>query len=64
MAKQILFDELHVTIFVPSGLGDRAIGKIRKTLAAGSLRSALRRALRDFILRHPELKPARIAVTG
>lgn len=62
--KQILFDELHVTIYVPSGLADRAAGRIRKTLAAGSLHSALRRALRDFILRHPELKPARISITA
>jgi hypothetical protein len=64
MAKQILFDELRVTVFVPSALGKPAIAKIRRTLSDGSLRASLRRAVRDFILRHPELKPIRIAVTG
>jgi hypothetical protein len=64
MAKQILFDELRVTVFVPSTLRERAIGKIRRALAKESLRGSLRRAVRDFVLRHPELKSVRIEVTG
>jgi hypothetical protein len=64
MARQILFDELRVTVYVPSALCERDLGKIRMALAKDSLRASLRRAVRDFVLRNPKLKPVRITVTG
>ena len=62
MARQILFDELHVTVYMPKALGDRELSRIRRVLAKDSLRTCLRLAVRAFVLRHPELKPIRIAI--
>jgi hypothetical protein len=63
MADFVLFDELHLSIRVPTDLDDAACDAIRRILESRQFRSALRRAVDECIRHYPELAPVRIRIS-
>jgi hypothetical protein len=57
MSRNIVLDELHLTVFVPRGLSDAMCNAGRRFLVA------LRQAIRDVFRCHPPLSSARVTVT-
>jgi hypothetical protein len=63
VAKAILMDEFHLTIYAPPGLPQSAYEAIRPGLDDRRFRADLRRAIRDACLRHPPLDTIHFTVT-
>ena len=55
MAKLILIDEIHFTVFAPSSLRTASFRAIRRTLRSGRFQAALRRAVHGILARYPSL---------
>ncbi|MBL8799777.1 MAG: hypothetical protein JNM56_38200 [Planctomycetia bacterium] len=55
MAKPILIDEIHLTIFMPPGLRAESFRAIRRTLRSGRFQAALRRAVHGVLARYAAL---------
>lgn len=62
MAKVILMDEIHVSVFAPHGLHPAAYRAIRRALDRTGFRAGLRRAVRDVVRWHPSLSKVRITL--
>ena len=55
MAKPILIDEIHLTVFAPSSLRAESFRAIRRTLRSGRFQAALRRAVHGVLARYTAL---------
>jgi hypothetical protein len=63
MSRNIVLDELHLTVFVPRGLSDAMCNAALKALQGRRFLVALRQAIRDVFRCHPPLSSARVTVT-
>ena len=63
MAKAIVMDEFHLTIYAPRGLPESAYDLLRRALDDPLFRADLRRAIKEVFLRHPPLDTIRFCVT-
>ncbi len=63
MAKAILFEEYHLTIYVPHGMPKTRYVAIRRTLNTLRFLAELRRALFDVVRHHPTLRNVKLAIT-
>jgi hypothetical protein len=61
MPRASLIDELHLTLYAPRGLPERAYAAMRRTLTGPGFRDRLGRAVRDAVRHYPS--PARVRVT-
>ena len=64
MADYLPFDEFRLLIGVPQNLNEATCDAIRRVLESRPFRVGLRRALRQFVRRHPELAPVRVRISG
>ncbi|MBL8795463.1 MAG: hypothetical protein JNM56_16280 [Planctomycetia bacterium] len=55
MAKIILIDEIHLSLFVPPGLRTESFRGIRRALRSARLQAALRRAIQGVFARYAAL---------
>jgi hypothetical protein len=63
MAKAIVMDEFHLTIFAPRTLPESAHTSLRQALDDPLFRADLRQAIRHTFLRHPPLDTIHFSVT-
>jgi 2'-5' RNA ligase len=63
MAKALLIEELHLTVFAPGGLPEAEYEAIRRTLDAVRFQADLRRAVRDVLRQYPALSKTRVMIT-
>jgi hypothetical protein len=63
MNNHLLFDEFHLSFHVPKDLDDAACNAIRRILQSRTLRSALRRAVRQIVRPYPDLHPVRVRLS-
>jgi hypothetical protein len=63
MAKTIMMDEVHVTVLAPHGLTRHVYESMHRALCKPAFAHELRRTIRNFIRRFPELAKARIKVS-
>ena len=63
MARSILMEELHLTVYAPYGLPDQEYDAIRRTLDGAHFRVGLRRVVRRFCRRQPSLARVRVQLT-
>jgi hypothetical protein len=63
MAKNVLMEEYHVTVYAPSKLKEAAYNAIHRTLTGKRFRAALGRAVEAVVRRHPSLHHIRISIT-
>jgi hypothetical protein len=63
MAKRILLDEFHLTVYAPGGLGEPEYDAIRPALDEPELHAALARAVRRDLRRSPPLSPVRVRLS-
>jgi hypothetical protein len=63
VSKRILFDEFHLGVFVPRGLGDAEVDAIRQVLNDPAFQAHLRRLIRDMIRQYPTLSPVRVRLS-
>jgi hypothetical protein len=64
MDQHVLFDELHLTILVPTELDDGACDAIRRILDSRTFRTELRRAIRQLFRRYPDLAVVRLRISN
>jgi hypothetical protein len=64
MDQHVLFDELHLTILVPTQLKDAACVAIRRILDSRPFRTDLRRAVRQLLRRYPDLAVVRLRISS
>jgi hypothetical protein len=63
MAKRILLDEFHLTVYAPGGLSDPEYEAIRRAQNEPELHAALARAARRVLRRFPPLRPVRVRLS-
>jgi hypothetical protein len=63
MAKEIVMEEFHLTIYAPSTLAEAAYAAIRRALDRSGFRAELGRAARAVLQRHPPLRQARVTLS-
>ena len=63
MANFILMEELHLSIYAPSGLLDADLDAIHRAVSRRRLRVRLRRVVRRVLRHHPALQRVRLTVT-
>jgi hypothetical protein len=63
MAKAILMDEFHLTVFVPRGLRAAEYDAVRRTLDGVGFRAKLGRAARGVFRQYPSLSKVKITIT-
>ncbi len=63
MARFILLDELHLTIYAPCGLPETDYDAMTRTLSGSRLRRRLLRATRRVLRRFPALQKVRLTLT-
>ena len=63
MARIILMDQFHLSIYAPRGLSGQEYDSIRHTLDAPLFRVGLRRVVRRFCRREPSLARVRVRLT-
>ncbi len=56
MARGIVLEEFHLTVYAPRGLPDGEYDAMRQALDDPPLHARLRRAARHVLRRHPALK--------
>jgi hypothetical protein len=64
MSEHVLFDEFRLVLRVPADLDEAACDSIRHSLESRPFRTGLRRVLRQFLRRYPELTPVRVRISG
>lgn len=64
MDQHVLFDELHLTILVPTGLDDSACDAIRRILDSRTFRTELRRVVRQLFRQYPDLDVVRLRISS
>ena len=60
----MLFDEFRLMVLVSADLEESACAAIGRTLEGQPFRSALRRAVRQFVRQYPDLDPVRVRISG
>lgn len=63
MAKNILIDEIHLTVFAPSGQRAKSVRAIGRALRGARLHTALRRAIQGVFARHAALGQVTFTLT-
>ncbi|HVS38477.1 MAG TPA: hypothetical protein VMS17_23160 [Gemmataceae bacterium] len=63
MARNVLMEEFHVSILVPSNLPAAEDDAIRRTLNNAGFRAALRRAAEQTVRQFPSLDKARVRLS-
>ena len=63
MAKAILMDEIHVTLFAPRELREEEYDAIHRTLTDQRFRGHLGQTVGDVVRRYPVLRIIRVTVT-
>jgi hypothetical protein len=64
MAAYVPFDEFRLVLRVPVDLDKAACDTIRRSLESRPFRVGLRRVLRQFLRRYPELTLVRVQISG
>ncbi len=62
MAKTLLMDELHISIYAPRGLPDWDYEAIYRTLKSAGLQRQIRTAVKAALRRYPALEKVRIVI--
>jgi hypothetical protein len=63
MARSVLMEEFHLTVYAPGKLSAAEYGAIHRTLNGRRFRAALDRAVKEVVRRYPSLKKARFTLT-
>jgi hypothetical protein len=63
MAKNIIIDELHLTLRIPNDLPDDEAEAVREILVGDEFIGRLRRAVRAVLRAFPELSTIRVSLT-
>ncbi len=63
MAKMLLMEEFHVTVFAPRGLPEPKYMAIRQALDGRRFRADLGRAVRQVFRRYPTLRPVQVKLS-
>jgi hypothetical protein len=63
VSNQFLLEELHVGIYVPRRLADKATDRVRQVVDSRRFRSRLGRAVRAVVREFPALRPVRVRVS-
>ena len=63
MAKRLLMEEYHLTVFVPRGLREPQYRAIRRALDSRRFRTELGRAVRQAFRRYAALQQVRIQLS-
>ncbi len=63
MAKSVVIDELHVTIRIPTDLGEDETEAVRATLMGSEFMTRMREAIRELIQNFPELTRCRVTLS-
>ncbi len=63
MGKHVLFDEVHLTLLVPTDLDDAACDAIRRILDSRPFRTELRQAIRQLFRHYPDLAVVRLQIS-
>jgi hypothetical protein len=63
VAKALLMDEFHITVYALHGLAPPDYDAIRQALDASHFKAALRRAIRIVMRRHLPWDKVRVTVT-
>ncbi len=63
MAKAILMEEFHLTVFAPSGLPETEYNAIHRALNTTRFRASLGRAAREAFRNDPALAGVRVTLT-
>jgi hypothetical protein len=63
MPRNIVLDEIHLTVTIPRGLEDAIYDSAHIALMRRSFLASLRRAIQEVFRRHPSLTRVRFAIT-
>lgn len=63
MARRVLLDELHVSVYVPAGLPDVESDAVKSALDDASFQAELRRAVRVVFRRYTALAKATVKLS-
>ena len=63
MAKNLLIDEIHLTVFAPPGLRAESCRAVRQALRSARLHTALRRAIQGVFNRYSALGKVAFTLT-
>ncbi len=63
MAKRILIDEIHLSLFIPPGLRSESLRAVRQALRNARLQTALRRAIQGVFARYAALSKVTFTLT-
>ena len=63
MARNLLIDEFHLTLFAPRRLAAEEYEAIYQTLNDAHFLTQLRRTARDVVKRYPSLCEVRVSIT-
>ena len=63
MAKRLLMEEYHLTVFAPSGFREAEYRAVRRALDSRRLRLELGRAVRQVFHRYPALQQVRMQLS-
>ncbi len=63
MSASVLFDEMHLTVGVPSDLNESACEAIQRILNGRPFQTTLRRTVRQVIRPYPDLEPIRVRIS-
>jgi hypothetical protein len=63
MAKNVILDELHLTVCIPRELSDTRPEAIRRTLNGKSFMTRLRQVIRTTFREFPELARVRLSLS-
>ncbi len=62
MARNVLADQFHVSLFVPRGLPPAELSAVNRTLGNAGFVAALRRSVRQAVRQFPSLAKVRVRV--
>jgi hypothetical protein len=63
MAKNLLIDEIHFSVFTPHGLKAESFRAVRQALRSARFHTALRRAIQGVFTRYAALGKVTITLT-
>jgi hypothetical protein len=64
MSRDLLIEELHISVYVPRGLPEAEYEAIRQTLDDARFQARLRRAVRHVVRQYPSLRQAWLRLSG
>jgi hypothetical protein len=63
MSRNVIIDELHVTISVSTKLRDAQARQVRRTMLSGSFMARMRRSVLAVVRRFPTLAGVQVTLT-